>query len=161
MDWTQFTLKIRINADIDKVYQAWADRDKITTWFLATCKQIQPKDSRVLMQKGDLVEWSWHNYPNESKIEIKAANGKDHMIFTFGEGMEVEIKISKEEDLSVLSLRQYNIPIDDTSKYNFYLGCSRAWATWIMNLKSWLEHEILLHDTNLGKREDLFNFVNT
>ena len=113
------------------------------------------------MQAGDIVEWSWHNYPNHSEIKILEANGVDQFRFTFGAGMEVMVSIETEDQLTVLILTQYNIPIDDQAKMNYFLGCSQAWSTWMLNLKSWLEHGLLLHDTSLGKREDLFHFVNT
>jgi uncharacterized protein YndB with AHSA1/START domain len=161
MNWSQFKRKIRIKASIDQVYEAWADRNKISTWFLKSCTQLKPKDGRNNVIKGDKVEWRWHNYENPSEIEFLEANGKDSLRFTFGYGMEVSVDLLKEEEFTILELHQYHIPTGEEAKMNFHVGCRQAWSTWLLNLKSWLEHGICLHDTSLGSREDLFDFVNT
>lgn len=161
MDWTAFTRKIRIKATINEVYDAWADRNKISTWFLKSAEQIHPSDGRTKVKKGDKVEWRWHNYENPSEVDILEANRTDFICFTFGYGMEVSVELIKEEEFTILTLKQYHIPTDEASKMNFHVGCRQAWSTWLMNLKSWLEYGICLHDTNLGAREDLFDFVNT
>ena len=100
-------------------------------------------------------------YRMDDLDDILDSNGEDLLVFTFGSGMEVSVALTSEGDYTVLELTQYQIPTDEASKFNFHLGCSRAWSTWMLNLKGWLEHGILLHDTDLGKREDLFDFVNT
>lgn len=161
MDWSSFHRKIRIVAPINDVYLAWSDRHRIVKWFLATCEPIESAHTGPDIQKGDTVEWSWHNYPNHSPITIIEANGSDHIAFTFGHGMEVSIHLTVEGKFTVIDLHQYNIPTDEADKQHFNIGCRQAWSTWLLNLKAWLEHGITLHDTHLGKREDLFDFVNT
>ncbi|NNF32745.1 MAG: SRPBCC domain-containing protein [Saprospiraceae bacterium] len=161
MDWSQFNRKIRIKAPMDQVYKAWADLDKISTWFLKSAVLVDSETVRSSVQKGDKVEWRWYNYENPSIVEIKQSNGSDQMVFTFGYGMEVRIELSREDEYTLLSLTQYNIPTGEESRMNFHVGCRQAWSTWMLNLKSWLEHDILLHDKDLGERKDLFDFVNT
>lgn len=161
MDWSTFDRKIRIAAPCSSVYQAWVDRTQISIWFLASCIQVDPVNDRTIVRKGDIVEWSWHNYPNPSKITILEANGLDSIVFTLGYGMEVSITLLQEQSWTVVHLQQYNIPTDEESKKNFHVGCRQAWSTWLLNLKAWLEHSIVLHDQELGKRKDLFDFVNT
>ena len=160
-DWTQFTRKIRIRASRERVYKAWASRYQLATWFLASCEPFNNAKMGEMVNAGDKVLWTWHNYPNESEIEILEANAKDKFAFTFGAGMEVKVTIKVVNDWTEIELRQYNIPTDEASRHNFYVGCSQAWSTWLVNLKSWLEKDILLHDKELGNREDLFQFVNT
>ena len=161
MDWSRFTRRIRIEAPINEVYKAWSDLSHISTWFLKSAILIDPESDRIEVRKGDKVEWRWYNYENPSIIDIKEANGRDKMIFTFGYGMEVMINLSEEDDVTLLSLIQYNIPTGEESRMNFHVGCRQAWSTWMLNLKAWLEHGILLHDKELGERSDLFDFVNT
>jgi uncharacterized protein YndB with AHSA1/START domain len=161
MDWSQFTRKIRIKASINDVYQAWVDREKISTWFLKSAVQLNPIDGRSHVSNGDVVEWRWNNYENPAEIEILEANDQGSFKFTFGYGMTVKVAFSKENDYTIVTLTQYNIPTGEESKMNFHVGCRQAWSTWLMNLKSWLEHGILLHDSDLGLRDDLFDFVNT
>jgi len=146
---------------MDQVYNAWADLDKISTWFLKSATLVVPDSNRSSIKVGDQVEWRWYNYENPSLIEIKEANGSDTIVFTFGMGMEVRVDLSEEKEFTVLSLTQYNIPTGEESRMNFHVGCRQAWSTWLLNLKSWLEHGILLHDKELGERKDLFDFVNT
>ncbi len=161
MDWSQFTRKIRIKAPIAQVYKAWADLNDISSWFLKSAILVDPESDRKVVIKGDKVEWRWYNYENPSAIEIREANSKDLLTFTFGYGMEVRVTLHKEGDFTVLTLTQYNIPTGEESRMNFHVGCRQAWSTWMLNLKSWLEHGILLHDKELGERKDLFDFVNT
>ena len=33
-DWSRFTVRINVNAPVDKLYQAWATREGIEQWFL-------------------------------------------------------------------------------------------------------------------------------
>lgn len=161
MDWSQFNRKIRIKTTMDQVYHAWADLDKISIWFLKSAILENAETGRSIVQPGDHVEWRWYNYDNPTVVQIKEANGSDLMIFTFGYGMEVKVELSSEDNYTVLSLTQYNIPTGEESRMNFHVGCRQAWSTWMLNLKSWLEHGILLHDKELGGRKDLFDFVNT
>jgi uncharacterized protein YndB with AHSA1/START domain len=161
MDWSQFTRKIRIKSPLNEVYNAWADTDKLSTWFLKSAVKLDSESSSPMVYEGDKVEWRWHNYENPSIIEIKEANGSDEMVFTFGLGMEVKISLETEGAFTILTLTQYNIPTGEESKMNYHVDCRQAWSTWMLNLKSWLEHDILLHDKELGNRNDLFDFVNT
>ena len=159
IDWTSFTRKVRIKAPSKVVFDAWADCEQMVEWFLKVCTI---KDSQeTLVSAGDVVVWEWHNYPNRMEVLIKECSPSKHMVFTFGSEMEVLIRVDSDKDYTVLTLKQYNIPTDDTSKMNFYVGCSRAWSTWMLNLKSYLENKQTLHDTELGVREDLFDYINT
>jgi uncharacterized protein YndB with AHSA1/START domain len=161
MDWTSFTRKIRINASAEEVYVAWTNREKICQWFLAECILLSPMDIRETIQKGDKLKWTWHNYPNTSEIDILEATPCNKLVFTFGAGMEVSVILEADEEWTLLTLIQYNIPTDAFGKENYHIGCRQAWSSWLMNLKSWLEFGNVLHDTDLGIREDLFHFVNT
>jgi len=50
----------------------------------------------------------------------------------------------------LLSLNQSKIPLDEKSKLEIFYGCSNGWAFWLTNLKSFLEHGILLNETEIN-----------
>ena len=64
--------------------------------------------------------------------------------------------------MMLLALTQRGIGDDDTSKMNIHVGCNSGWTFWLANLKAYLEHGILLHDTEAGELElvEMFEFVN-
>ena len=160
MNWSEFSRKIRVKCSIEDAYLAWADTEKMRVWFLATC-QIEDSNARSIVTKGDSVKWEWHNYPNTMLVEILESRPNEYIEFSFGDPMKVSVQFSSEDEYTVIELRQFDIPTDETSRMNFHVGCRQAWSTWMLNLKAWLEHGILLHDKELGKREDLFHYVNT
>ena len=161
MDWSRFTRKIRIKAHVSKVYTAWTSLDAISSWFLKSAILVDSDEKRDLIRKGDHVEWKWYNYENPSIIEIKELDPDKSLVFTFGMGMEVKVELSSEDQYTYLELTQYNIPTGEESRMNYHVGCRQAWSVWLLNLKAWLEHNITLHDRDLGERPDLFDYVNT
>ena len=158
-DWTSFIRKVRIKVAPAEVFDAWAVTPMMEKWFLKRCEIEGGKRSRI--QACDRVIWEWHNYPNCMVVDIKSYTEGESLVFTFGQEMEVAVQVLREGEGSLLVLKQYNIPVDDVSKMNFYVGCSRAWSTWMLNLKAFLEEGLTFHDTQLGNREDLFDFINT
>ena len=41
-DWTQFTVRINVNASVEKLYRAWATRAGIEYWFLRLSEYKKP-----------------------------------------------------------------------------------------------------------------------
>jgi len=63
--------------------------------------------------------------------------------------------ILEEKDNQVhVDLAQYDIPTDDATKFKIHCGCSNGWTFWLANLKAYLEHGILLHETESGSTND-------
>jgi hypothetical protein len=63
----------------------------------------------------------------------------------------------------LLTLRQFEIPTDEENKLNIHHGCSNGWTFWLANLKAYLEHGILLNETEFDLRDiplSGFEFVN-
>lgn len=154
IDWTHFTKKIHLKTDMQTVYNAWASSGIVCTWFLREAvfkdanKVIRAKTENT--QKGDTYSWKWHNWDGEEKGTILEANGKDKLVFSFAGEAKVSVKLTQEENHTLLILKQSNIPTDDENKFKLYCGCSNGWTFWIANLKAYLEHGILLHETDLG-----------
>lgn len=139
-DWTKFTLRIAIKANLDTIYNAWTKASEIEKWFLSEAEfsdenqVVLEKDRAVL--KGDNYKWIWYLYDDIERGKIIEANNVDLLQFTFAGNCLVEIKLSKEFGYVIVELTQKNIPTDDSSKRNIRLGCHNGWSFYLLNLKS-------------------------
>ena len=166
LSFDQFTKKIYIRAPLNQLYDLWGTPGGITSWFLkaATYTSGQGKE-RATNEKfapGDSYAWRWHNWDGMEKGLVLQANGKDFLEFTFEQSM-VSITLEKQEKATLLTLRQYDIPTDDESKLNIHHGCSNGWTFWLANLKAYVEHGILLNETEFDLTnipQAGFEFVN-
>jgi len=115
-----------------------------------------------LVQKGDLFSWKWYNRDFTEKGEVLEANSRDTISFTFGAGgnVSVTLKPADADGLTEVILKQYDIPTDDKSKMDIYVGCSTGRTFWLTNLKAYLEHGITLHAKGLTQKE-MNNLVNS
>lgn len=154
-DWTSFSLKILVKADMSKVYNAWTKAAEIERWFVSkshffdSSRQPVPRDGSV--EKGFAYEWSWYLYDVVENGRIKDANGKDHIQFTFAGDCIVDIKLSEKENNYVLvELSQKEIPTDEDSKKEIRLGCQAGWEFYLVNLKSVCEGGLDLRNKNIN-----------
>jgi uncharacterized protein YndB with AHSA1/START domain len=121
-DWSRFVKRININASTEQLYNAWATRTGIESWFLrmgefsATNGVVLANDTPV--QKGNTYKWRWYGYPDDTTEygEIIEANGSDLIAFTFATQMKVSIQIKTEEGENMVELEQYDIPVDEKGK---------------------------------------------
>jgi len=166
-DWTRFTKRININVAVQDIYNAWTIRNNIESWFVRfsefTDKSETLRQCDNAIHEGDNYKWMWHGYPN-SVVEdgkILEANGKDSIKFTFSgprdSPMIVTVKIWEEDDQSIISLTQENIPVDDDGRMNFHVGCGEGWTFYLANLKSILEGGVDLRNKN----EKLTKMINS
>lgn len=161
-----FTRKIHIKAPLHKLYWCWSTEGGLTSWFLRAADHIrdgQRINHRSPVQAGDEYLWMWHNWDGEEKGTIKLANGKDHIRFSFAGDCDLDISLHPTETGTLLELRQSGIPTDEESKMKVYNGCSNGWTFWLTNLKAFLEHGILLNETDIDLRSDpnaAFEYVN-
>lgn len=157
IDWTTFKLRIQIDSSMETVYKAWATSGKLKEWFLekASFESAIGKDRRAdeLCKKDDSYTWKWHNWEFEESGKILEANGKDSLSFVFGAGGKVSVTLKKIGGQTEIWLTQYDIPTDETSKMNYFIGCKTGWTFWLTNLKAWLEHNITLNAVNLTQSE--------
>ena len=150
-DWSRFRRSIFINASPEKVFDAWIIPEQIETWFLKRAEFTRSdgtaRDQSDVIEAGDTYAWNWWNYDGtEEGVVKKVDRGGHHLEFQFaGEGtVIVDVEVVQGDTL--LRLEQVDIPLDDESRRNIHMGCSQGWAFWMVNLKSWIEHGILLHD---------------
>ncbi len=93
------------------------------------------------------------------KGQILEANGKDLISFTFGSGGIVTVRLKEVKGNTEVELIQSDIPTDEKSKMEIYVGCITGWTFWLTNLKAYVEHNITLHAKGLNQDEtmDLVN----
>jgi uncharacterized protein YndB with AHSA1/START domain len=153
-DWSKFQTRISVNVSIQEIYSAWATRSGLERWFLRTAEFTTPggavREGAVAIQKGDTYRWLWFGY-DDSVVErgtILEANGKDFLQFTFAGKCLVSMRVKIEEGETVAELQQENIPLDETARVNFHLGCLTGWTFYMANLKSVLEGGLDLRNKN-------------
>lgn len=162
-NWTSFRKRILIKKPVDYLYRAWSTSGEIEKWFLEKAEYFSPdaipRDNAELFQKDDTFIWKWNNWDFAEEGKILRANGKSGLSFTFGSGGVVHVDLKPKNGLTELTLVQEEIPTDEESKKNIYVGCATGWTFWLTNLKAWAEHGITLHATGLQQKDttDLVN----
>lgn len=150
IDWTQFSNKIPVKAELSKLYDAWTKASELEKWFLSKAEFTNPdgnpigKDTSV--QKGNQYAWNWHLYPLTEFGKITEANGKDYIQFTFAGDCLVDIHLKQINNQVIVELCQKNIPGDEESKYKIRVGCDTGWTFFLANLKAVYEHGIDLRN---------------
>lgn len=153
-DWTSFVKRINISASPGDIYKAWATQSGIEGWFLRnsvfTNDDGHDRKPDELVSRGDSYSWFWFGWPDEmnQKGVIIEANGTDLFQFTFHDPMVVSVSILEEEGEIIVRLEQENIPADDESRTNYFVGCGEGWTFYLANLKSVLEGGIDLRNKN-------------
>ena len=160
LDWSKFKKRISIKADSTAIFNSWITQNSIEKWFLSKAEFKSEnnirKDRFTDIEKGDSYVWMWHGSDNISEGKIIKNNGKDFLQFTFL-GCIVSVKIKSENEETVIELIQSNIPLDEVSRMNYYVGCSRGWTFYLTNLKSILEGGVDLRNRN----KNLIDVINT
>jgi len=158
IDWSTFNKKIKINTSLEKVYNHWTIPELLCIWFLKgavyTDQNGIVKAQNEQLKTNDSYIWKWHNYDGEEKGTAKEANGRDTIIFSFAGNSNVKVFLEEKDNQILLELTQYDIPTDDATKFNVHCGCSNGWTFWLANLKAYLEHGILLHETESDTIDD-------
>ena len=159
-DWTKFEKRIAVKAPKQTLYNAWAVPAEIEKWFLKTARYSnenkQPLPMNEPIQAGMSYEWTWYLYDGIENGKITAANGIDHIQFTFAGECIVDVNFSEKLGHTIVELSQKNIPTDDNSKEKIRIGCSSGWSFYFVNLKSVYEGGLDLR----GKDENLRPMVN-
>ena len=151
--WDEFTKCIHIHTTVEKLYWCWATKEGLTSWFLKDAefsRQEKPLNKSEFIQPKDAYTWFWHNWDGKEEGEILETNGVDFFKFSFAGNCEVTVTIEQKEQAVLLSLTQSKIPLDEKSKLEIFYGCSNGWTFWLTNLKSYLEHGILLNETEIN-----------
>jgi uncharacterized protein YndB with AHSA1/START domain len=142
--WSEFKLRVNINAPIEKAYAAWATPDGLESWFLKRADLIAGTTLRQRgdkAQKGDEYEFRWHGYSDDMPVKGKviAADGKSQFTFTFSQDLPVSVSIYRECEETIVELIEKFDPTEEEVVRKHYLGNMKGWIFYMINLKSVLE----------------------
>lgn len=160
-NWSEFKLRVNVNAPIGKVYAAWTSSNGLMSWFLRKAifhsADGTPRKADEPVAAGDAYEWYWHGYPDSvvEKGKIVSVNEKDKFVFTFSLGCPVTIGIYTQCDETIVELVESNLPTDEETMRKHYVGDSKGWIFYLANLKSVLEGGLDLRN----KKEELTNVI--
>lgn len=151
-DWTHFSKRIYINADIDVVYDAWTQTKEIEKWFLAKAEFYSKNGEKLPphenVKSDSKYRWKWFAQNHSEEGYIIRTNENNHIEFTFAGNCKVQIRLQQEKKQTLVELTQTEIPLDDSSKQNIRLGCAFGWTFYLLNLKSVLEGGLDLRNKN-------------
>jgi uncharacterized protein YndB with AHSA1/START domain len=160
-NWSEFRLRVNINAPVDRVYAAWATTDGLHSWFLrkAIFKAANgnPRKGDEPVAGGDEYEWYWHGYPDSvvEKGKIISANGNDKFVFSFSMGCPVSISITTQNNETIVELVESDLPTDEETIRKHYVGDMKGWTFYLANLKSVLEGGLDLRN----KKEEITGVI--
>jgi len=160
-DWSRFSVRININASMEKLYRAWATRSGMEYWFLRL-SEYKKHDGSLrgddeLAAKGDSYKWLWHGWPDETVEygEILDENGHDLFRFSFGKAGNCTVRIYREQGETIVELVQDDIPVDEQGKHYWHVGCKTGWTFYLANMKSLFEGGIDLRNKNVNLQQVL------
>ena len=155
-DWSVFCKRINIKCSKQEAYDAWASQEKLESWFLRSAVFLargsgEKKAPGDILQQGDRYEWMWHGWSDEvlERGAVLVANGQDLFRFSFGDAGNVTVSIASEDGETIVELKQDEIPVDDSSRVKFHIGCLAGWTFYLANLKSILEGGLDLRNKNM------------
>lgn len=159
-NWSEFKTRISINVSKETIFDYWSSQENLEKWFLSMANFYSAKnkirDRKERICKGDTFKWMWHGSDDIDEGEILETNNIDFLKFTFL-GCVVSIKIQEEDGENVIELIQSQIALDESSRMDYYVGCTRGWTFYLTNLKSILEGGIDLRNRN----KNLQDVINT
>jgi uncharacterized protein YndB with AHSA1/START domain len=151
LSFDAFMKKIYVRAPLAKLYWCWATTEGICSWFLRkavyTAADGTTRGVEDFIQSGDKYVWEWYNWDGQEKGDVLQANGKDFIEISFAGVSKVSVRLEEKDNAVLVTLRQFEIPTDEKNKMQIYNGCSCGWTFWLANLKAYLEHGILLNET--------------
>ena len=160
LDWSTFNKRINIDSTKSEIFSSWNSQEDLEKWFLSIAqfykKDKSKRDRNSTIEKGDMYEWKWHGSDFTAEGKVLEMNNENYLKFTFL-GCVVEVEVKNEQNTQILQITQSEIPLDEESRMNYYVGCSRGWTFYAANLKSILEGGIDLRNKN----KDLTDVINT
>ncbi|HXB95057.1 MAG TPA: SRPBCC domain-containing protein [Puia sp.] len=154
-NWNSFRLRVNINQPPDKVFAAISTPAGLESWFLRRAAFSGASgDERI--RPGEAYEWLWHGYPDNVAVKgsVTAVDGSV-FAFTFSMGSLVSISTYRECDETIVELVESGLPTDEETMMKHYVGDSKGWIFYLVNLKSVLEGGLDLRN----RKEELKNVI--
>ena len=157
-NWSSFKLRVNINRKISEIYGQWTTPGGLEKWFLREAiffdSAGKKRGNNESVQKNDTYEWRWHGYSDDvtEKGTVLEANGADRFSFTFSLGCPVTIRIYGEIDETIVELTESDLPTDEKTRSGHFVGDSRGWIFYMVNLKSILEGGLDLRNKKIELR---------
>lgn len=154
-DWSRFLLRVNINTEPQKIYDAWTTQAGLESWFLRQAEFTRTdgvlRAKTEHFGKGDAYEWRWYGYHDDvvERRKVLEVNGCDLLSFAFSGDCIVTVRVTEEAGESLCILEQSGIQPDEQSRIHYYHGCSLGWTFYLANLKSILEGGLDLRNKNL------------
>ena len=144
-----FTRRIIIHKDLPTVFDSWTIQGEMENWFLKSAKFLRDDDILETGERArerDTYQWVWHTWPDNVQEGVVTSIVQDESFgFTFEPGGVVEVKfLERGESSTEIALTQSEILTDGEGWYHYFYGCSLGWSFWMVNLKAYLEHGIVL-----------------
>ncbi len=155
-DWSQFQVHSYVNKSVKEVFKMWSTCQGLESFFIKnsefTTSSNEKRIKSEYAQKGDSYSWQFmHDFKLSGKI--LDINENDFIIFTFG-GMEVKVEISSRDNQTLIKLHQYKIPYQsEPEKASNHLNCRSCWVFFLTNLKSVMENNKDLRETDPNKSD--------
>ena len=141
IDWTQFDLHVAIDAEPDRILEAWSTIDGMESFFVEMMRITRPDgverapDERA--EPEDKYVWRWQN--GRCVLgEYRQPQADNEVRFTFGES-KICISVKPYRDGSLLRLRQYDIPETEEARMHIHANCRGGWVYFLTVLKTLLE----------------------
>ncbi|MCX2743291.1 SRPBCC domain-containing protein [Mangrovivirga sp. M17] len=153
-DYSHFTVKSVVDTKVPEVYKLWTTKAGLEKWFLRLAEFVkedgsfrQPDED---IQEGDTYRWLWHGYPDNvvEHGKILELNGKNHLRFSFGKAGIVTVTIGVEENTTIVTLTQEDIPPVEESEINYHVECKTGWTFYLANMNSIVQGGVDLRNKN-------------
>jgi len=146
LDWSRFTVNLPLDVQKEDIVKAWMTQEALEKWFLKLAEFTTPNGEKRKRQEqikpGDAYRWQWFGWHETVEEHGKLLNPEqgEFLRFQFGKAGKVGVSIVQEHGQTILRLIQENIPQDEESRMNFYVGCKTGWTFYMLNLKSILQN---------------------
>lgn len=144
-NWSSFTLRVTLRASEENIYRMIATAAGLENWFLRkavfTSSAGKARNPQEFAEAGDMYFRMWHGHPDEvsENRPVLEANGKDLIRFRFTADSDVTFRIIRENETTLLELKQDKIPQEEDPQEHLHVQCAVGWTFYLTNLKSVLE----------------------
>jgi len=152
-NWESFKRCIIVSSDIESVYELIATSEGITQWFIGEAiyrtAHGDVRKKNELIEKDDTYYWKWFHKDLELTGNVIDSNGRDFVKFTFGDAGTVSFSMKDYNDRVLIELIQEVYPGKTYDKFA-HINCYVCWSFFLINLKSVVETEFDLRETEAG-----------